>query len=101
MWFSAWVLLALAVVVGAFALGLLWPWTLVPIALVVLGCRIAQRPSARRSMRGLLSGAGAALLYVAWIERTGPGAGALNPFPWLLVGIALLVSGVIAHAQRP
>jgi hypothetical protein len=25
----------------------------------------------------------------------------LNPLPWLLVGIALFISGIVAHTHRP
>jgi len=50
---------------------------------------------------------------VAWVQRDGPGttcarippAGLrcdqhLNPLPWLVIGLALLVAGVVAHARR-
>jgi hypothetical protein len=99
-WFCAGVLLELTVAVGAFTLGLMWPETLLLIALIVAALRAARLPSARQSMLGLLSGAGAVFLYIAWIERAGPGDGQLNPFPWLLVGIAMFVAGVIAQSRR-
>jgi len=79
---------------------------------VVIGWLMASRPSARRSAFGLLSGAGALLLYIAWVQRAGPGTTCwhtqtasgcdqhLNPLPWLLVGIGLFIGGIVAHARR-
>jgi hypothetical protein len=72
---------------------------------------MASRPAIRRSAFGLLTGAGALLLLVAWLQRTGPGTTCwhtaaasgcdqhLNPLPWLLLGIALFVGGIAAHAR--
>lgn len=73
---------------------------------------LASRPQLRHSAFGLLTGAGALLLCVAWVQRDGPGttcwhtatgAGCdqhLNPLPWLLTGIALVAAGLIAQAGR-
>jgi hypothetical protein len=70
------------------------------------------RPKIRRSAFGLLSGAGFTLLYVAWVQRDGPGTTCwetanasgcdhhLNPLPWLVVGSLFVVAGVAAHAVR-
>lgn len=71
------------------------------------------RPAARRSAFGLLTGAGVLLMYVAWLQRDGPGttcrqiapAGIqcdqhLNPLPWLLIGIVLVLAGFVTHARR-
>jgi len=71
-----------------------------------------SRPAVRRSAFGLLSGAGALLLYLAWVQRAGPGTTCwhtetasgcdqnLNPLPWLLAGIVLFIGGIAAHARR-
>jgi hypothetical protein len=73
---------------------------------------MARRPGIRRSAFGLLSGAGALLLYIAWVQRAGPGTTCwqtqtasgcdqhLNPLPWLLVGSLLFIAGITAHARR-
>jgi hypothetical protein len=77
-----------------------------------IGWLLASRPAIRRSAFGLASGAGILLLYVAWLQRAGPGTSCwqtasssgceqhLNPLPWLLAGIALFVGGIVAHARR-
>jgi hypothetical protein len=78
----------------------------------VAGALMASRPTIRRSALGLLSGAGALLLYVAWVQRAGPGTTCwhtatasgcdehLNPLPWLLAGVAMFGGGIVAHARR-
>jgi hypothetical protein len=102
-----WALLGCAAALGFVSLGVL---VLAPVAIV--GALMASRPTIRRSTFGLLSGAGILLLYVAWLQRAGPGTTCwrtatasgcdqhLNPLPWLLVGIALFIGGVVAHARR-
>ena len=61
---------------------------------------------------GLLTAAGVLLLFVAWLQRAGPGTTCwqtatasgcdqhLNPLPWLVVGLAALVGGIVGHARR-
>jgi hypothetical protein len=106
-WFLVWALLGAAAALGSVSLGLL---LLLPV--VALGLFLWTRPRIRRSAFGLLTGAGALLLYVAWVQRDGPGTTCwhtttgsgcdqhLNPLPWLIVGGALLLAGVVAHARR-
>lgn len=106
-WFWAWAVLGSAVALGALSLG---PILAAPI--LVIGWVMASRPSIRRSAFGLLTGAGALLLYVAWVQRAGPGTTCwqtqtasgcdqhLNPLPWLLAGIVLFVGGIAAHMRR-
>jgi hypothetical protein len=60
----------------------------------------------------LLTGAGLLLVYVAWLQRDGPGTTCwqtatssgcdqhLNPLPWLAVGVALVAGGFIAHLRQ-
>jgi hypothetical protein len=105
--FVLWVLLGAAAALGVISLG---PLLLVPV--LVLGVFLWTRPQVRRSAFGLLTGAGVLLLSVAWVQRDGPGTTCwhtatasgcdqhLNPLPWLVVGAALLVAGVVAHARR-
>lgn len=106
-WFAVWVMLGAAAALGYVSLG---PLLLAPV--VVLGVFLWAQPRVRRSAFGLLSGAGVLLLYVAWVQRDGPGTTCwrtatrsgcdqhLDPLPWLVVGAALLVAGVVAHARR-
>jgi 4-amino-4-deoxy-L-arabinose transferase-like glycosyltransferase len=106
-WFWAWALVGAAVALGAMSLG---PILAAPV--FVIAALMWSRPGIRRSAFGLLSGAGALLLYVAWVQRAGPGTTCwetptasgcdqhLNPLPWLLAGIGLFVGGIVAHARR-
>ena len=95
-WFWAWALLGFAVAVGFVSLGLL---AVAPAA--VVGGLMVSRPVIRRSAFGLLSGAGVRFVYVAWIQRAGPGTTCwqtasasgcdqhLNPLPWAIAGVVL------------
>ena len=106
-WFWAWALVGCAAALGFVSLGVL---ALAPVALV--GALMASRPTIRRSAFGLLSGGGALMLYVAWVQRAGPGTTCwqtarasgcdqhLNPLPWLFVGIAMFIGGIVACARR-
>ena len=62
----------------------------------------------RRSCVGLISGLGLPLLYVAFLNRDGPGTicssygnggqrcvDEWSPWPWLLIGSALLATGIV------
>jgi hypothetical protein len=78
----------------------------------VIAALMWARPGIRRSAFGLISGGGALLLYIAWVQREGPGTTCwqtqtasgcdqhLNPLPWLVVGTVLFVGGVVAQARR-
>lgn len=78
---------------------------------LVVGGFMATKPAIRRSAFGLLSGAGLLLLYVAYVQRDGPGTTCwrtatgggcdshLNPLPWLVIGVVLVVGGVLGHAR--
>jgi hypothetical protein len=80
---------------------------LAPVAVVVW--LLASRPAIRHAAFGLVTGAGLSLLYVAWLQRAGPGVTCwhsatasgcdehLNPLPWLVAGLALFVTGIVAH----
>jgi hypothetical protein len=106
-WFFVWALLGSAAALGTVSLG---PLLLLPTALVAVF--VWRRPQARRSAFGLLTGAGTLLLYVAWVQRDGPGTTCwhtatasgcdqhLNPLPWLVLGIVLVAAGFAAHARR-
>jgi hypothetical protein len=103
-WFWAWVVVGVGAALGAVSLG---PLLLVPVGLVAV--LMASRPTVRRSAFGLLSGAGVLLLYVAYVQRDGPGttcwqtatgAGCdehLNPLPWLVIGALFLIGGIVGH----
>ena len=106
-WFLVWMVLGSAAALGTVSLG---PLLLLPVAL--LGVFLWRRPRVRRSAFGLLTGAGVLLLYVAWLQREGPGTTCthtatgghcdqhLNPLPWLVIGILLVIAGVVANFRR-
>jgi hypothetical protein len=95
---------------AAFGLLILGSLALLPI---ILGVWLAAtRPSLRRSWFGVMTGVGATLLSVAYLQRRGPGTVCwhtatssgcdqyLNPLPWLVAGAALMVLGFFAQARR-
>jgi hypothetical protein len=106
-WFWAWTVVGAGGALAAVSLG---PLLLVPAA--ALAALMFSRPSIRRSAYGLVSGAGVLLLYVAYVQRAGPGTTCwhtatssgcdqhLNPIPWLVIGVACVVGGVLAHAKH-
>jgi hypothetical protein len=88
----------------AFGMLVLGPLALLPVAIVA-----AFR--ADRAALGLLTGAGLPFLWVAYLNRGGPGTtcwahGAtsgcgeqLDPLPWLAIGLALVTAGVAAFSR--
>ena len=105
-WFWAWAAVGAAGALGLISLG--------PIALgpaVIAGVAISRSRTGSRSAFGLLAGAGLVSLFVAYVQRDGPGATCwhtataagcdqhLDPFPWLVVGVVLVIGAVIAQAR--
>ena len=100
-WFVVWLIAGLFGAIGLVALGWL---ALVP-AVAISGALIASR-TARHSAWGLLSGAGLIFLFVAYVQREGPGTTCwrtatasgcdehLDPRPWLVAGAVLLIGGL-------
>jgi hypothetical protein len=106
-WFLTW---AAVGAVGALGLVSLGPAVLVPAA--VAGFLLARVAAARRSVSGLLAGAGLVSLVVAYVQRDGPGvtcwhtvsaAGCdqhLNPIPWLLIGVVFVVGAIVVQSRN-
>jgi len=67
-WFWVWALVGVGAALGAVSLG---PLLLVPTAAVA--ALLLSKPTIRRSAYGLVSGVGAILLYIAYVQRAGPG----------------------------
>jgi hypothetical protein len=105
-WFWAWAGIgALAVLSLDFG-----PLTALPALLVALIAALGDRR--RGSALGFVTGAGLPLLWVAYVQRSGPGttcwhtassAGCnqyLDPLPWLIIGLALVLTGLIAQTRH-
>jgi hypothetical protein len=94
------VLLTIAVL-GMLTIGVF----VLPIALVAVWL-IARRDGANGAAWGIVSGMGALLLVVAWLNRSGPGdvctetatggscTEQASPWPWLIAGVALFTVGL-------
>jgi hypothetical protein len=104
LWFVVW----LAIGCGAGLASLSIQLLLAPLA--VVSVLVVRRGIAGTSPVGLLSGLGVTALIVAYIQRKGPGtvywhtataSGAdtyLDPRPWLIAGVVLVVAGVVTFA---
>jgi hypothetical protein len=102
-WFSAWAAVGVGLALSVSTLGIL----AVPLALLAAALLIVLR-HADRSAFGILVGMGLLSLYVAYVQRRGPGttywhtataSGSdtyLDPRPWLVAGLLLVVAGVAA-----
>jgi amino acid transporter len=111
LWFAAWVAIGAAYAVallGAMTIGLF----VAPLA-VAATVLITRHRRARVGLPGLLSGAGLPLVYVAWLNRDGPGTvcsvtrgggssctDEWSPWPWLTVAVVLVVVGTVAFRLR-
>lgn len=107
-WFVAWLVVGAGygvALVGALTIGVL----VLPVA-VAATVAVASR-SHGRGMPGLASGLGAPLLYIAYLNRSGPGLVCTavgrsgqrcmdegSPWPWVAAGLVLLVGGAAAFS---
>jgi uncharacterized membrane protein len=99
-WFFAWAAVGSGFALGISALGVFT----IPVALLVT-VLLVVRHHADRSALGILVGVGLISLYVAYVQREGPGtvhwhtataSGSdqyLDPRPWLVAGILLVAVG--------
>ena len=104
--------IVLALIGAGFILGFLTLSVLFVVPIVVAVVVMVVRPNVLKSSFGLMAGAGLVLIYVAYVQRRGPGTVCwqtatasgcedyLNPWPWLVVGSALVVGGILAHLSR-
>jgi hypothetical protein len=91
LWFWMWAVVGATAALGLISLG---PLALV-VPAIIAAAAMARIPSVRRSALGLLAGAGFLPLFVAYVQREGPGTTCwhtatasgcdqhLNPLPWL------------------
>ena len=106
--FCLWVAVGAAVALGA--VSFIEPLLVLPVILLV--ALIAFRVALDDALLGLAGGAGLLSLFVAWVQRDGPGTTCwqtatasgcdehLNPIPGLVVGLALLVGSCAMQAMR-
>jgi hypothetical protein len=107
LWFWAWAVVGVIGALGTVSLG--------PIALgpaIIASAALSTSHTARRSAFGLFAGAGLVSLFIAYVQRQGPGttcwhtttaAGCdqhLNPIPWLLIGLLLLIGAVVLQQRQ-
>jgi MYXO-CTERM domain-containing protein len=109
-WFAAWLIIGAGYtlsLLGAASIGLfVLP---LPVLATIL---LARRQHAHSGLPGLISGLGIPLLYVAYLNRAGPGTicttitggqdctDEWSPWPWLAAGVVLLVLGAAAFIAR-
>lgn len=107
--FAAWALVGVAVAFGV--LGLLTIGAFILMGAAVLGA-LVWRGFGRCGLAGLVSGLGVPLLYVAALNWQGPGEHCTrdgnsvscvdmwSPWPWLLIGVGLVLGGVVLRIRR-
>ena len=106
-WFLVWVAVGFVATLGILVFGS-------PAVLLVGGVSVllARRPAVRDAAFGAPTGAGLVLLFVAYQNRQGPGSTCwrtatatgcdqhLNPWPWLVAGIALASASLIGQVVK-
>jgi hypothetical protein len=109
MWFIAWMLVGAGCALGVLSAASIGLYVL--LITVVATIVLATRPGNRVGLSGLVSGLSLPLFYVAYLNRSGPGtictttatsqscSDEWSPWPWLVVGIVLLVSGCVWFAM--
>ena len=115
-WFGAWLLVGAAYAVGLVEILTIGIFVL-PVAIIgtVL---LARQPASLRGVPGLVAGLGLPLLYVAYLNRgyggqachtSGSAAAhtlayqctqALDPWPWLAVGLVLVAASTLVFVVR-
>jgi hypothetical protein len=112
MWFIAWMLVGAGYAFGVLSALSIGAYVL--LITVIATIVLATRPGNRVGLPGLVSGLSLPLFYVAYLNRSGPGtictttamsqtcSDQWSPWPWLVIGIGLFVSGCvwIAMANR-
>lgn len=108
--FFAWSIVGAALsfsVLGAMTIGLF----VFPFAIAGLVALLKWGGNRKNSV-GLISGVGLPLLYIAYINRSGPGMicntfgnggqrcdEEMSPWPWLIIGTVLVVAGVMLFVR--
>jgi hypothetical protein len=108
--FAAWCVIGAAACFSILSLLTIGPFVLL-LALMLTGL-LLWRVEFGWAMAGMISGAGIPLLYVAWLNRDGPGevctrtatseacGDQWSPWPFVAVGLLLLVAGVVVFVRQ-
>jgi len=108
--FGAWLLVGAAWSLGVVAILSIGLFVL-PVAAVAT-VLLARRAPGRPGLPGLVSGLGAPVLYVAYLNRSGPGnvctatarasscVQEFDPWSWLIVGLVLVTTGIAVFWLR-
>ena len=110
MWFTAWFLVGVGYSLSLIGIASIGLFVLpLPVLATVL---LLRRQHAAIGWPGLVSGLAVPLFYVAYLNRAGPGTicttvtggqecnDEWSPWPWLAVGVILLVLGVATFIGR-
>lgn len=109
--FVGWCLAGAAGGLGVLSILTVGPFVL--LATLFLSAWLLWRFSFGWAMGGLLSGAALPLLYVAWLNRDGPGqvctrtatsetcGDEWTPWPFVMAAVLLVVAGVVVLTRRP
>jgi hypothetical protein len=109
-WFMAWLFVGAGYALSLIGIASIGLFVLpLPVLATVL---LVRRQHATSGLPGLISGLAIPLLYVAYLNRAGPGtictpvtggqqcSDEWSPWPWLAVGVLLFVLGVAAFIGR-
>jgi hypothetical protein len=106
LWFTVGAVVSLGIL-AALSIG----FVMLPVGLIGAAA-LAMRSSTRRGVLGVVSGLGVPLMYVAFLNRDGPGtschaanggvdcAERWSPWPWLGLGSALVILGLVLYVNR-
>ena len=109
-WFAVWMLLGAGwclAILAVLSIGVF----IAPVVLVFT-VLVTRQPAARASLGGVVSGLGLPMLYVAYLNRHGPGmhctstptsescTNEYTPWPFLLTGAVLFVLGVMVLRRQ-
>jgi hypothetical protein len=109
-WFAAWLVVGAGAALGTISvIGVI----VLPVT-TALAVLLATRRGSFAGIAGVVSGLGLPLLYVAYLNREGPGTvcrtlsggvgescvDEFSPWPWLVVGALFLVGGVAVFANQ-
>jgi hypothetical protein len=109
-WFCGW--LAVGAVGSLSLLTMLTIGLYLLLVTIVPAGLLATRRGSSAGLPGVISGLGVPLLYVAFLNRGGPGTvctttatgqscvDEYNPWFWLAAGVALLIAGIVVGAVR-